>query len=350
MSGEFFQIVRVLLIGGMSFAGAMLVEPIMYRMLLGLGRGKQIRTEGAPVFASLHLKKAGTPTMGGVMIWFVAAVLALLLWGLAQAFDGFWAWLNFLSRRQTLLPLAAFVFAALIGLFDDLLGVFGIGPNGGGLRVREKVLLYTAIAAVGAWWFYAKLGFNTLHIPFWGEVTLGLWYIPVFLFVVVATLFSLNEADGLDGLAGGISLPAYGALGVVAFVQGRYDLAVFIAAIMGALLAFLWHNIYPAKFFMGDTGAMSLGIGMGIIAMLTNTPLLLPFFGCMLVVESLSVIIQKGYKLVLGKKLFLSTPLHHHFEARGWHETRVTMRFWIVSGIAASLGLVVFFLDRLLLG
>ena len=350
MSGDFFQIVRVLLIGGLSFAWAMLVEPLVYQALLRFGKGKQIRTEGAPVFASLHAKKAGTPTMGGVMIWIVVTGLALVLLGLSQIFGGFWSWLSFWSRKQTLLPLAAFVFAALVGLFDDLLGVLGIGPKGGGLRVREKVVLYVAIAAVGAWWFYAKLGFNTLHVPFWGDVTLGLWYVPVFLFVVVATVFSFNEADGLDGLAGGIALPAYGALGVVAFVQGRYDLAVFTAAIMGALLAFLWHNIYPAKFFMGDTGAMSLGIGIGVLAMLTNTPLLLPFFCFVLVIESLSVIVQKGHKLVFGKKLFLSTPIHHHFEARGWHETRVTMRFWILSGIAASLGLVVFFLDRLLSG
>jgi phospho-N-acetylmuramoyl-pentapeptide-transferase len=348
MTNEFFQIVRVLLIGGVSFAGAMLIEPLMYRMLLTLGRGKQIRTEGAPVFASLHVKKAGTPTMGGVMIWLVVAALALLLFGLSQTFDGLWSWLSFLSRGQTLLPLAAFVFAALVGLFDDLLGVFGIGPRGGGLRVREKVLLYTVIAAIGAWWFYAKLGFDALHVPFWGDVTLGFWYVPFFVLTVAATVFSMNEADGLDGLAGGISLPAYGALGVVAFVQGRYDLAVLTAAILGALLAFLWHNIYPAKFFMGDTGAMSLGIGIGVIAMLTNTPLLLPFFGFILVVESLSVIVQKASKLLFGTKPFLSTPIHHHFEARGWHETRVTMRFWIVSGIAASLGLVVFFLDRLL--
>ncbi len=344
----FFQIVRALIIGGMAFIGAMLIEPLMYRVLLSFGRGKQIRTEGAPVFASLHAKKAGTPTMGGIMIWLVVFVLTLLLFTLSKIFDGFWSWLSFLSRKQTLLPLAAFVFAALVGLIDDLLGIFGIGAKGGGLRVREKVILYLTIATIGAWWFYSKLGFDTLHIPFWGDVSLGFWYVVIFIFVVVATLFSLNEADGLDGLAGGISLPAYGALAVVSFVQGRYDLTAFIAAIVGSLLAFLWHNIYPAKFFMGDTGAMSLGIGIGIIAMLTNTPLLLPFFGFILVVESLSVIVQKVYKILFNQKLFLSTPIHHHFEARGWHETRVTMRFWIVSGVAASLGLVIFFLDRLL--
>jgi phospho-N-acetylmuramoyl-pentapeptide-transferase len=350
MTNEFFQIVRLIVVGGISFGAAMLIEPLLYQLLLRLGKGKQIRTEGAPIFASLHMKKAGTPTMGGVMIWSVVVALTFIFFLLSKIFDGFWSWLNFWSRRQTFLPLAAFLLAALTGLLDDLLGVFGIGARGGGLRVREKIIVYVVIATLGAWWFYTKLGFDTLHIPFWGDVSLGWWYVPFFVLVVAATAFSLNEADGLDGLAGGISLPALGALGVVSFVQGRYDLAAFVASIIGALLAFLWYNIYPAKFFMGDTGAMSLGISIGVLAMLTNTALLLPFFGFMLVVESLSVIIQKAYRLLFGKKLFLSTPIHHHFEARGWHETRITMRFWIVSGVAASLGLVVFFLDRLLSG
>jgi phospho-N-acetylmuramoyl-pentapeptide-transferase len=345
---DFFQIVRILLIGGIAFALAMLFEPVLYKFLLRFNRGKQIRAEGAPVFASMHAKKAGTPTMGGVMIWGVLLAVTLIFFAMSEMFGGFWSWLNFLSRKETFLPLAMFVLAAVAGLFDDLLGVFGIGPRGGGLRMREKVLLYVAIAALGAWWFYAKLGFSLIHVPFWGEVQLGFLYVLFFILIVSATAFSVNEADGLDGLAGGVALPAYGALGVVAFVQERYDLAVFTACIIGALLAFLWYNIYPAKFFMGDTGAMALGIGLGFLAMYTNTALLLPLFGLVLVFESLSVIVQKGYKAVFRKKLFLSTPIHHHFEARGWHETRVTMRFWIMSAISASLGLVVFFLDRLL--
>lgn len=349
MSIPFFQIIRVLVIGGIAWVLAMALEPVLFKVLQKLG-GKQIRTEGAPVFAKFHSKKEGTPTMGGILIWAVAGGMILVFAALSRFFDGFWSWLNYLSRSQTFLPLAAFLFAALVGFLDDLLGVFRIGPGGGGLRVREKVLLYFAIAAVGAWWFYAKLGFDILHVPFWGDVSLGLWYVPFFIFVVAATALSVNETDGLDGLAAGVLLPAYGALAVVAFTQGRYDLAGFSASIIGALLAFLWFNIYPAKFFMGDTGAMSLGIGLGILAMLTNTALLLPLFGFVLMAESLSVIVQKSYKLFTGKKLFLSTPIHHHFEARGWHETRVTMRFWIISGIMSSLGLVMFFLDRLLSG
>jgi len=345
----FFQILRLLVITGISFGIAMAVEPLLVKFLNALRFGKQIRrSDTSPIFASLHAKKAGTPTMGGIMIWLVVTLMILILPLAAYFFDGVWRWLNFFSRQQTLLPFAAFLFAALAGLVDDLLGVFRIGPAGGGLRVREKVILYVLIAVLVAWWFYAKLGFDSIRIPFWGSVTLGIWYIPFFVFVVAATAFSVNETDGLDGLAGGVTLYAYAALAVVAFMQGRYDLAAFTVSIIGALLAFLWFNIYPAKFFMGDTGAMALGVGLGVLAMFTNTALLLPFFGLILVVESLSVIVQKTWKMIFREKLFLSTPIHHHFEARGWPETKVTMRFWIISAAGAALGLIIFFLDRLI--
>jgi phospho-N-acetylmuramoyl-pentapeptide-transferase len=150
----------------------------------------------------------------------------------------------------------------------------------------------------------------------------------------------------LDGLLGGVSLFAFIALAVVAFTLGRYDLSVFSGVIIGALLAFLWFNIYPARFFMGDTGSMSLGITMGVIAMLTNSALLLPLFGFILVIESLSVIIQILSKAIRKKKVFLSSPLHHHFEALGWPESQVTMRFWIVSAVMSAIGLITYFLSR----
>ena len=177
---------------------------------------------------------------------------------------------------------------------------------------------------------------------------IGLWYIPLFIFVIVASAFSTNETDGLDGLAGGVLLFSFTALTAVAFILERYHLAAFGGATIGALLAFLWHNIYPARFFMGDTGSMSLGITLGVIAMLTNTALLLPFFAVILVVESLSVIIQMMSKKLFGRKIFHSTPIHHHFEALGWPESQITMRFWIVSAVFSTLGLAIFFLSRFL--
>ncbi|MBI1975215.1 MAG: phospho-N-acetylmuramoyl-pentapeptide-transferase [Parcubacteria group bacterium] len=349
MGEPILQIVRVLFVSAVSFGLAMLMEPVLGRMLVRWGVRKQIRVDGAPVFASHHGKKEGTPTMGGILIWGSVLGLIVVFALMARLFGGFWNSLDFLSRSQTLLPLGAFIFAALIGAADDILGVLRIGPQGGGLRVREKVALYFLAAAVGAWWFYFKLGWEVLHIPFLGDFHIGFWYIPIFLFVITATSFSMNETDGLDGLAGGVATVAFVVLGVVAFAQGRYDLATFIAALLGALLAFLWFNIYPAKFFMGDTGSMALGVALGVISMFTNTAFLLPFFAFILVIESLSVIVQFVSKKVFGKRLFLSTPIHHHFEARGWHESRVTMRFWILSGVMASFGLIIFLLDRLLL-
>jgi len=211
--------------------------------------------------------------------------------------------------------------------------------------MRHRLLLYLLVAIGGAWWFYTKLDFNSINIPFLGDWIINWWYIPVAIFVIVATSFSANETDGLDGLAGGVFLIMFAAFGVIAFVQGRIDLVVFISAIMGSLVAFLWFNIYPARFFMGDTGSMSLGVTLGVIAMLTDTVLLLPLIGIVFVIESLSVIAQVLSRKLRGKKIFLSAPLHHHFEAKGWHETQVTMRFWVISAIGAILGLIVFLVD-----
>ena len=178
---------------------------------------------------------------------------------------------------------------------------------------------------------------------------LGWWYIPLFIFVIVSSAFSANETDGLDGLLGGVMLFSFLAFTAVAFTIGRYDLAAFSGVVAGALLAFLWFNIYPAKFFMGDTGSMSLGITMGVIAMLTDTALFLPFFAPILVIESLSVIIQLASKKFRGgKKIFRSTPIHHHFEALGWPESKVKMRFWIISAVSTAFGLALFFLNRYL--
>jgi len=239
------------------------------------------------------------------------------------------------------LPLGALVLTALVGLVDDYWNVRKKGPFGGGLRMSHRLILYTVIAIVGAWWFYYKLGWDILHIPAVGDFQIGFWYVPLFIFVIVATAFSVNEADGLDGLAGGILLFCFGAFGVIAFSKGLLDLAVFCAVIIGALLAFLWFNVYPARFFMGDTGAMSLGTTLGIMAMLTNSMLVLPIAALPLVIESMSVIIQVLSKKFRGKKVFLSAPIHHHFEAIGWPETKVTMRFWIISAISAVIAIVV---------
>lgn len=344
------QAVRVIGLSLVSFLVALALTPLVSKLLFRFHAAKQIRSsEAAPIFSSLHAKKAGTPTMGGAIIWVTVLGLAMIFMLLDLIFSGFWTYLSFVDRAQTYLPIAAMFIAAIVGLSDDILGVLKIGPYGGGLRMTQKIVLYLIMAIIGSLWFYYRLDWSVLHIPLVGNIEIGLWYIPLFVFIIVASAFSANETDGLDGLAGGVLLFAFSALTVVAFAIGRYDLAAFSGVTIGALLAFLWFNIYPARFFMGDTGSMSLGITMGVIAMLTNTTLLLPLFASIMVLESLSVIIQVISKKLRGKKVFLSAPIHHHFEALGWPETKVTMRFWIISAIFSALGLVFFFLEKYLI-
>ena len=336
------NIARVLILIGISFTLAISLSPVLTHFLYKYNLGKRIRKKGVPVYTELHMKKEGTPTMGGIIIWGTVLILAILFFVMAKVTGiGVLEKLNFLTRAETLLPLGALVATAFVGLIDDVMNVFKIGPKGGGLRMKCKLVVYTAIAAFGAWWFFVKLGWDVIHVPGVGDFSIGLWYIPLFILVIVATSFSTNEADGLDGLAGGILLACFAAFSAIAFSQGQVELAMFCGAIVGALLAFLWFNVFPARYFMGDTGAMSLGTTLGIIAMLTNSALVLIIIAFPLVIESGSVIIQIIWRKLWHKKLFKSAPLHHHFEALGWPESKVTMRFWIIAIISAAFGLVV---------
>jgi len=345
-----FNLVRIILLGVFTSFLTFILTPLWTNILYKYRLGKHIREDkNAPIFMSLHQKKEGTPTMGGVLIWGGVLIVTYLFFFLNKFLDGFWGQINFVNRAQTWLVLASMTGAAIIGLIDDLMGVFRIGPKGGGLRMRDKIIVYTLIALIGGLWFTQKLGYDSIHFPLVGDIKLGGFYLLFFVFILVAATFSANETDGLDGLLAGTALVTLSCLLVIAFIKGKYDLAAFIGTFIGALIAFLWFNIYPARFFMGDTGAVAIGIIVGVISMLLDTSLYLPFFAFIWVVESLSVIIQKTYKKIKKKKLFLSTPIHHHFEAKGWPETKVTMRFWIISGVFALLGLALYFLDIFLL-
>lgn len=343
-------VIKIFVITTLSFLVALFWMPTLLSILRKNKIGKKIRDEETtPIFSKLHKKKEGTPTMGGILIWGTVLFLSLGFYLFQDVFEGFSLFkkLNFLTQKETLLPLGALVASAVVGLFDDLFNVMRIGGNGGGLRVRHRLIIYTLIALVGAWWFYYKLDWDIIHIPFMGNFEIGFWYLPVFIFIIVATSHSVNLTDGLDGLAGGTLLISFAAYGAIAFAQGRYDLSAFCGAIIGALVAFLWFNINPAKFFMGDTGSMSLGVTLGIVAMLTNYALLLPVIGFVFVIETGSVLIQMTSKKLFRRKVFLSSPLHHHLEAKGWHESTIVMRFWLLSGISAVVGLILFFLDKM---
>ena len=337
-----FNIVRIFTVGMLAFFINLIITFFWTKILYKYFKpGKEIEKQDTPVFNALHKKKEGTPTMSGLPIWVTVAGLTIFFSLLAGAVDGFWSRVNFLPRSQIVLPLGFLIFAGLVGMLDDMLGVF----KRGGMRMSRRLLLYLAVAAVGAWWFYFKLDWDVVNVPFLGDYSTGWLYIPYFIFIVAATAFSMNETDGLDGLSGGVFLTIFGALTAIAFDQGRMDLAVFLTAIIGALVGFLWFNIYPARFFMGDTGVMSLGFIVGVVALLTNTALLLPIIAVIPLVESLSVIIQTASKKIRGKKIFPSTPIHHTFEAIGWPETQVTMRFWMISAVGAIIGLIIFLVD-----
>ena len=342
------NIIKVLSLTSLSFIFAMLMTPLLSYFLFKYRLVKNIRQDGkTPIFSRLHKSKEGTPTMGGILIWGTVLLLSLVFFYFSKIFpDSFLASLNFITRKETLLPLGAFIASALVGLLDDWFNIIRQGGGkGGGLTVKHRLFIYALIAIFGSWWFYYKLDFDFVRIPFVGLINMGWYFIPFFIFIIIATAFSVNEADGLDGLAAGIVLAAFTSYGTIAFMQGSYNLATFCGVISGSLLAFLWFNINPARFFMGDTGAMSLGIALGIVAILTGYPLLLPIIGFLLLVESLSVIIQVLSKKIRNKKVFLSAPIHHHFEAKGWPETKVVMRFWVISAVSAVLGLIIAIID-----
>jgi phospho-N-acetylmuramoyl-pentapeptide-transferase len=323
----------VFLLTSLSFIVAMLWTPLFTDFLFKNRLGKRIRQhtfddkEAAPIYYNLHKNKENTPTMGGLLIWVTAAIITLVL--------------N-LDRAGTWLPLFVIVTTGVIGAIDDLMNIYGVGSKNGGLRFFHRLVLYTIVALIGAWWFYYKLGFSIFHIPGYGNIDLGWFYIPLFVGVLVWTAFSANQADGLDGLAGGVMAIAFGAFAFIALFQGKVALAAFCGTIVGSTLAFLWFNIHPARFFMGDTGIMPLGMTLAVIAFLTNSVFVLPIIAIVLMVEGLSTILQIGSKKLRGgKKIFRSAPIHHHFEALGWPETKVTERFWIISAVFSVIGLFI---------
>lgn len=324
------DIAKVFLLGTGSFLLAMVLTPIYTFFAYKYKFWKKQRTtsttgEKLQVFNKLHAAKfkRNIPTMAGVI--FVVAITVVTFF-----FD--------LSRGQTWLPLAALLGGAAVGLLDDIINVKGDGKGVAGLRSSLKFAMISVIGLVLGWFFFEKLGASSVHVPFFGDYFLGWLIIPVFAFIVVATSNAVNISDGLDGLAGGLLAISFSAFGVIALFQSQVFLAGFCFIVIGALLSYLWFNIYPARFFMGDVGSFSVGTSLGVVAMLTNTLFLLPIIGVIFVAEGGSSLIQIFSKRVFKRKVFISAPVHHHLEATGWPETKITMRFWVISCVAAFIG------------
>lgn len=324
-----------------AFLITLLIAPHFIKLLHKYKIGKKLREvsssgDKAVIFQELHQKKAGTPTMGGVLIW-GSALLVMILSSLSSA-AGITEH-SLINRKETWLPLFTLITTAILGAIDDYLNIKEMGKSKG-LNIKPKFLLLTVFAALGAWWFHFRLGYDQIHIPGMGNVTLGLWYIPLFILVITATANAVNITDGLDGLAGGLLIIAFGAFAILAYAKGLLILSAFCAVIVGALVGFLWFNIFPAHFYMGDTGAWALGATLGVIAMMTDSVAVLPLIGFIFVVETLSVIIQLISKKFFKRKVFYIAPLHHHFEKSGWSEPNIVMRFWIMGGFFAIVGLI----------
>ncbi len=284
-----------------------------------------------------------TPRIGGVIIWLSVGLTVFLIYIFSWLFDhSLFDKLNFFSRSQTVVPLGTLFLASLIGLSDDLLQIYGQGSYAkDNISYRKiKIILVTLIGLSISSWFYFKLDMNTIHIPFGSDIFIGLWFIPLFMLVTLA-VFSSSVIDGIDGLSGGVLACIFTAYSIIAFVQDRIDIATLCAVIAGGTLAFLWFNLPPARFYMGETGMLGLCVTLSVIAFLTNSVLLLPIIAFPLVITSLSVIIQIiSYKFFNKHRVFKVSPLHHHFEAIGWSKEKVVMRYWILSVVFAIIGAI----------
>jgi phospho-N-acetylmuramoyl-pentapeptide-transferase len=326
-----------------AFLIGLLLTPWYVSFLRRNKLGKQLRVETIDgrepsIFRKYHKDKMGTPTMGGILIW--GSIIATVLLSRGLSFFGL-VESSLLQRGQVYLPLFTLLSLGLLGAADDYLNIIGSGKKKG-LDWLPKITVLLLIGLVGAYWFYARLGYDSIHIPFYGSITVGLWYIPIFLFILIGTANSVNVTDGLDGLAGGLLVVAFGSFAVLSYMSGLYILSAFCAVCVGAIAAFLWHNVPPALFYMGDAGSLALGGTLGVIALMIDQALVLPLVGFVFVIEMLSVIIQlTSKKLRGGKKVFRAAPIHHHFEALEWGESKVTMRLWIIGAFFCFVGILV---------
>jgi len=343
------DIVKIFIPTTIAFIIGIAITPIvsnfLYKHKMWKKKSVAMATDGGTTTLSQKLhndEERKTPRMGGIIIW-ASALITILLFKFGAIIDGpILAKLSFLSRNQTWLPIFTLIVGALVGLVDDYFSVTErYDQKAGGLSSKKRLLAVFIIALIGAWWFYAKLEMTDIMIPFWGLWDAGYLFIIFFIIVMLGT-YSGGVIDGLDGLSGGVFGIIFSAYGLIAFIQNQIDLSAFCFVLVGGLLAFLWFNIPPARFFMSETGTMALTITIVVVAFLTKQVLILPIIAFPLVISSASSSIQLlSKKFRNGKKVFLVAPLHHHFQALGWPATKVVMRYWIIGIISATIGIII---------
>ncbi len=348
-------IIKVLAPTAIAFIVGIIITPIISHYLYQFEMWKKKAGKGmgygggeTPLFDALHKNRdTNTPRMGGIVIWMSVLITIFFLWGLHFIFQNHLiGTLNFLSRSQTWLPLCALLIGAGVGFLDDLLVVRGTGKHfAGGLPLSQRLIVVGITAIFSGWWFYEKLDVQTVNLIGYGPIDLGIFFIPFFVLVALA-IYSSSIIDGIDGLSGGTLMFIFTAYAGIAVYQNQIDLAAYCATVVGATLAFLWFNVPPARFYMTETGIMALTMSLTIVAFMTDSLgggegiSVLPVIGILLVLTVLSDVMQLLSKKILGKKLFLIAPLHHHFEASGWPAEKVTMRYWILGFVFAIIGTI----------
>lgn len=344
----FLNLIKIFLPTTLAFFIGIFITPLAtyffykYKMWKKYSRNDFAQAED---FKRIHNEKdeLKTPRVGGIIIWGSVLITTVIILLFSVLFpSSFSQKINFLSRNQTLVPLLTLIFGAIVGLIDDLIQCYGKGSvahDGKSWRLW-KVLIIVVLSLFVSSWFYFKLGMTSIHIPFNGELHLGVLIIPLFIIVALG-IFSGGIIDGIDGLSGGVLAAIFSSYAIIAYSSNQIDLAAFSGTLAGAILAFLWFNIPPARFYMGETGMMALTLCLATIAFLSNSVLILPIVAMPLVITSLSVIVQLlSKKFRNGKRIFKLAPLHHHFEAIGWPSYKVTMRYWILSIIFAIIGVI----------
>ena len=343
-------IIKILLPATTAFIIGILITPVLthylYEYKVWKKTGGKMALNGKEAIEFNRLKGEGetkTPRMGGIIIWGSVLLTVIILFTIERLFPQvIFANLDFFSREQTWIPLTTLLIGAAIGFLNDF---YDVVHNGRGIRLSRRIIIITLLSGAIGWWFYQKLGVTSIGIPFDGSLEVGILIIPFFILLTNA-LYASGVIDGIDGLSGGVFAAIFSSYAGVAMIQSQYELAALCATITGAILAFTWFNIPPARFWMTETGSMALTLTLSVVVLMTDNlgdghgVSLLAIIGLPLIATVFSNVLQISYKKATGKKLFRIAPLHHHFEAIGWPSYKVTMRYWIISMICAILGII----------